>query len=266
MKKSWTEKAKWAGFPSCDSRCVSGCYASPLTRSGCCGTSSTIQWSDSLKEMQRNWIGRSEGAEVDFAVAPADPSSPLIRVFTTRPDTLFGATYMVLAPEHKLVDQITTPEQRTAVAQYKSEVAKKSDLERTELAKDKTGVFTGAFAINPVTGQRIPIWIADYVLATYGTGAIMAVPGHDTRDFEFATRFNLPIVQVVQPPTGKDWHGFVDEGIAVNSSNRQYRTGRTSHGRSETENHGVAGIEVPRKKNDQLQTARLAFQPATLLG
>lgn len=181
----------------------------------------TIQWSDSLKEMQRNWIGRSEGAEVDFAVAPGDKASPLIRVFTTRPDTLFGATYMVLAPEHRLVDQITTPEQRTAVVQYKTEVAKKSDLERTELAKDKTGVFTGAYALNPVTGHRIPIWIADYVLASYGTGAIMAVPGHDTRDFEFATKFNLPILQVVQPPAGKEWRGFVDEGIAVNSSNHQ---------------------------------------------
>jgi leucyl-tRNA synthetase len=181
----------------------------------------TIQWSDSLKEMQRNWIGRSEGAEVDFAVGSGDKSAPVIRVFTTRPDTLFGATYMVLAPEHQLVDQITTVEQKTAVAQYKSEVAKKSDLERTELAKDKTGVFTGAHAINPVTGHRVPIWIADYVLATYGTGAIMAVPGHDTRDFEFATKFNLPIVQVVQPPAGKDWRGFVDEGMAVNSSNAQ---------------------------------------------
>jgi leucyl-tRNA synthetase len=198
----------------------------------------TIDWSDSLKEMQRNWIGRSEGAEVDFVVAAsqqsaADPESEdggalprrryeaeqKIRVFTTRPDTLFGATYMVLSPEHKLVDQITTPEQREAVAKYKTEVAKKSDLERTELAKEKTGVFTGAYAINPVNGERIPIWIADYVLASYGTGAIMAVPAHDTRDFEFATKFNLPIVQVVEPPDSKtDWRGFVDEGTSVNSA------------------------------------------------
>jgi len=190
----------------------------------------TIQWSESLKEMQRNWIGRSEGAEVDFPIAhyrsisnaqcavPSAESKP-IGVFTTRPDTLFGATYMVLAPEHKLVEEITTPEHRQAVIQYKEQVAKKSDLERTELAKDKTGVFTGAYAINPVNGQRIPIWIADYVLSSYGTGAIMAVPGHDTRDFEFATKFNLPIVQVVQPPAGQDWRGFVDEGTAVNSSN-----------------------------------------------
>jgi leucyl-tRNA synthetase len=182
----------------------------------------TIDWSHSLKEMQRNWIGRSEGAEVDFAV-PGLPSTLLdserrIRVFTTRPDTLFGATYMVLAPEHKLVEHLTTPAQRPAVEAYKAEVAKKSDLERTELAKEKTGVATGAFAINPVTGQNIPIWIADYVLISYGTGAIMAVPGHDTRDLEFATKFNLPIVQVVQPPAGTDWRGFVDNGLAVNSA------------------------------------------------
>jgi leucyl-tRNA synthetase len=199
----------------------------------------TIQWSDSLKEMQRNWIGRSEGAEVDFLIAPGEgrngtpvsrsaafrrqeaESGKTIRVFTTRPDTLFGATYMVLAPEHKLVDEITTPEQYQVVTNYKNEVAKKSDLERTELAKDKTGVFTGAYAINPVNLQRIPIWIADYVLATYGTGAIMAVPGHDTRDFEFATKFQLPIVQVVVPPAGQDWRAFVDDGTAINSSSDQ---------------------------------------------
>ena len=198
----------------------------------------TIDWTDSLKEMQRNWIGRSEGAEVGFQiqksgtgvspVSSKDEANPethrrdacaTIRVFTTRPDTLFGATYMVLSPEHRLVDQITTPEQRAAIAKYKTEVAKKSDLERTELAKEKTGVFTGAYAINPVNGQKIPIWIADYVLASYGTGAIMAVPAHDTRDFEFATRFNLPIIQVVQPPDPKtDWHGFVDDGTSVNST------------------------------------------------
>jgi leucyl-tRNA synthetase len=187
----------------------------------------TIDWSDSLKEMQRNWIGRSEGAEVDFAIAadasqrasarPAGSSdrdgsaagtdrstlaaaSSRIRVFTTRPDTLFGATYMVLSPEHKLVDQITTAEQRDAIQAYKTEVAKKSDLERTELAKEKTGVFTGAYAINPVNGEQISIWIADYVLASYGTGAIMAVPAHDERDFEFAKKFDLPIRVVIEPP------------------------------------------------------------------
>jgi leucyl-tRNA synthetase len=176
----------------------------------------TIQWSDSLKEMQRNWIGRSEGAEVKFQIVG---SAAAVRVFTTRPDTLFGATYMVVAPEHALVDQITTPDQKAAVAAYNSQVSAKSDLERTELAKDKTGVFTGAYAINPVNQEKIPIWIADYVLVSYGTGAIMAVPGHDTRDFEFATKFNLPVIQVVQPPEGEDWHGFVDDGVAVNSGN-----------------------------------------------
>jgi len=175
----------------------------------------TIDWSDSLKEMQRNWIGRSEGAEVDFKVAD---SNEMIRVFTTRPDTLFGATYMVLAPEHRLVDEIVTEEQLEAVENYRAHTARKSDLERTELAKEKSGVFTGAYAINPVNGEKIPIWIADYVLASYGTGAIMAVPAHDTRDFEFAKMFNLPVIQVVQPNDSKtDWQNFTDDGIAVNS-------------------------------------------------
>ena len=157
----------------------------------------TIDWTDSLKEMQRNWIGRSEGAEVDFEIAG---SREKIRVFTTRPDTLFGATYMVLSPEHKFLTHITTPEQKKAVEDYQAFAAGKSDLERTELAKEKTGVFTGAYAINPVIGDTIPIWIADYVLASYGTGAIMAVPAHDERDFEFAKKFDLPIRVVIEPP------------------------------------------------------------------
>jgi leucyl-tRNA synthetase len=177
-----------------------------------------IEWSHSLKEMQRNWIGRSEGAEVIFKLAD---SPKAIHVFTTRPDTLWGATYMVLSPEHKLVDDITTAEQRSEVEKYRAYAAGKSDLERTELAKEKTGVFTGAYAINPVNNERIPVWIADYVLISYGTGAIMAVPGHDTRDLEFAQKFNLAIVQVVDPPPGKDWRGFVDEGVAVNSANAE---------------------------------------------
>jgi len=175
----------------------------------------TIDWTDSLKEMQRNWIGKSEGAEVTFEVSGTKDS---ITVFTTRPDTLFGATYLVLSPEHRLVTQITTPEQKAAVEAYKTFAATKSDLERTELAKEKSGVFTGAYAINPVNGEQIPIWIADYVLASYGTGAIMAVPAHDTRDFEFAQKFNLPVVQVVQPPDAETaWQGFTDDGVAVNS-------------------------------------------------
>ena len=157
---------------------------------------SLVDWTESIKEMQRNWIGRSIGAEVDFAV---QGHSGNIRVFTTRPDTLFGATYMVLAPEHPLVDVVTTPDQKGAVQQYKEAAARKSDMDRTELAKEKTGVFTGGFATNPTTSKPIPIWVADYVLISYGTGAIMAVPAHDDRDWEFATRFGLPIVEVVVP-------------------------------------------------------------------
>ena len=248
-----------------------------------------LDWSNSLKEMQRNWIGRSEGAEVDFKVESFDSK---IRVFTTRPDTLFGATYMVLAPEYPLVDRLlkwsttdlhingnitaksvfireaegtrrgpytlseaiqeavgkgadlveveshggssdciiadyrrlrssqsNVARHTEALTQYRAQVANKSDLERTDLAKEKTGVFTGAYAINPVNGERIPIWIADYVLISYGTGAIMAVPGHDTRDLEFAQKFNLPIIQVVQPPDPQtDWRGFVEDGTSVNSA------------------------------------------------
>ncbi len=180
-----------------------------------------LEWSHSLKEMQRNWIGRSEGAEVDFELADRGPRAAdaegVIRVFTTRPDTLFGATYMVLSPEHRLVGIITTPGQRDAVRAYQDFAAGKSDLERTELAKDKTGVFTGAYAINPVNSGKIPVWIADYVLASYGTGAIMAVPGHDARDLEFARKFELPVCVVVQAPDGKDSVGFVGEGVNVNS-------------------------------------------------
>jgi leucyl-tRNA synthetase len=173
-----------------------------------------IDWPESLKEMQRNWIGRSEGAEVRFKVAD---SPAVITVFTTRADTLFGATYMVLAPEHKLVDQLTTNGQRAAVEEYRRKAAAKSDLERTELAKEKTGVFIGAHAINPVNNERIPIWIADYVLASYGTGAIMAVPAHDTRDLEFAQKFDLPARVVVQAPTGTESIGFIGDGVSVDS-------------------------------------------------
>ncbi len=181
----------------------------------------TIDWSDSLKEMQRNWIGRSEGAEVIFQVADGEHALSAeerkLVVFTTRPDTLWGATYMVLSPEHRLVNRLATTTQRGAVEQYQSYAAGKSDLERTDLAREKTGVFTGAYAINPVNGERIPIWIADYVLSTYGTGAIMAVPAHDERDLEFARKFNLPVTIVVQAPEGKESIGFVDDGTSVNS-------------------------------------------------
>ncbi len=252
----------------------------------------TIDWTDSLKEMQRNWIGRSEGATVKFQIDIPGPNRLSMDVFTTRPDTLYGATYMVAAPEHWLInyilavadkkypvnDEIKSPtvqifgegeaspinlsltealakakargldlvevnpnvnppacifdnygkhtayqeavsKQTQAILNYREQVARKSDLERTELAKEKTGVFTGAYAINPVNGEKIPIWIADYVLASYGTGAIMAVPAHDERDFEFATKFKLLVVQVVQPPDAKtDWQGFTDDGTSVNST------------------------------------------------
>lgn len=153
-----------------------------------------LDWPDSLKDMQRNWIGRSEGAQLTFEIDGTDLS---FEAFTTRPDTIFGATYAVLAPEHKLVEQITTAEQKDAVDAYLDKVKTKSDLERTDLAKEKTGVFTGSYAINPASGEKMPIWIADYVLASYGTGAIMAVPAHDERDYEFAVEFKLPIVEVV---------------------------------------------------------------------
>jgi leucyl-tRNA synthetase len=181
-----------------------------------------VDWPDSTLAMQRNWIGRSEGAEVAFPVVGAGgqigPGE--IRVFTTRPDTLFGATYMVLSPEHPLVAQVTAPEQAAAVAEYQSRARLKSDLERTDLSREKTGAFTGGQAVNPVNQEKIPIWIADYVLISYGTGAIMAVPAHDERDHEFALKFGLPIREVVRPPEAhraEPGRVFVAEGVAVNS-------------------------------------------------
>jgi leucyl-tRNA synthetase len=183
-----------------------------------------LDWPEGIKLLQRNWIGKSEGAEIDFAVAGVgDPGAAVsdrgykIRIFTTRPDTLYGATYMVLAPEHSFVDLIVTEDQWPDVRDYRERTARKSDLERTELSKDKTGVFTGGFAINPVSGEKIPIWIADYVLLGYGTGAIMGVPAHDARDLEFARRFELPILNVVQPSGDEPATGFVGEGVAINS-------------------------------------------------
>jgi leucyl-tRNA synthetase len=233
-----------------------------------------VDWPRPIKDMQRNWVGRSEGADVDFPILapagfedwrqrrqgagfPESPSDDVIRIYTTRPDTLFGATYMVLAPEHPLVDRITAPGQKDAVDAYRQQAGRKSDLDRTDLAKTKTGVFTGGHAINPVNGQPIPIWIADYVLMGYGTGAIMAVPGHDERDFEFAVTFNLPIVAVVMPPDewltkqqrpgdvterdvsrlrdrfssdpGAFVEAFCDEGTSIQSENAELRlTGKPS--------------------------------------
>ena len=172
-----------------------------------------IDWPESTKEIQRNWIGKSIGAHVDFKVKDTDFK---FTVFTTRCDTLFGATYCVLAPEHKLVNVITTEEQKEAVENYKKMCASKSDLERTELNKEKTGVFTGAYAINPVNNKEIPIWISDYVLATYGTGAIMAVPAHDDRDYEFAKKFNIPIIQVLDGDSIEE-HAYTKDGVHINS-------------------------------------------------
>ena len=176
-----------------------------------------LDWPQGIKLLQRNWIGRSEGAEIDFKIDKSEPDWPKIRVFTTRPDTLYGGTFLVLAPEHPLVDRIVIEEQWPAVRAYRERTARKSDLERAELTKEKTGVFTGAFAINPATDEKIPIWIADYVLLGYGTGAIGGVPAHDERDLEFAKKFDLPIVEVVQPPGDEPSLGFAGEGTAINS-------------------------------------------------
>jgi leucyl-tRNA synthetase len=199
-----------------------------------------VDWPESVKLLQRNWIGKSVGAEVDFYIGhvtrgaraltagqfiqgrndhhfPKHAGEDVLRIYTTRPDTLFGATYMVIAPEHPLVGVLTTPEQKAAVEAYRTATAAKSDLDRTDLAKGKSGVFTGSYAINPVNGAQVPIWVADYVLMSYGTGAIMAVPAHDSRDFEFAQMYNIPIVQVVQPPEGNTEQCFTGDGIVINS-------------------------------------------------
>jgi leucyl-tRNA synthetase len=172
-----------------------------------------LDWPEGTLAMQRNWIGRSEGANVEFQLADGQG---VLQVYTTRPDTLFGATYMVLAPEHPLVSTITTANQQHAVSAYIEDTSAKNDLERTDLAQEKTGIFTGAHAVNPVNGEHLPIWVADYVLSSYGTGAIMAVPGHDTRDLEFAQTFDLPIIEVVENPDG-DNIGFTGNGTAINS-------------------------------------------------
>jgi leucyl-tRNA synthetase len=197
-----------------------------------------LNWPESIKLLQRNWIGRSTGAEVDFFIGdesfdgwidyrdedgwPEEPASDVLRVYTTRPDTLYGATYMVIAPEHPMVDRLTIDENKSAVQDYCRTASLKSDLDRTDLAKEKSGVFTGSYAVNPVNFARVPIWIADYVLISYGTGAIMAVPAHDLRDFEFAVQFELPIIPVVQPP--KSWKPSKDEAALTTTINGQELT------------------------------------------
>ncbi len=178
-----------------------------------------LDWPESVKAMQHNWIGKSTGAEVTFTIADKDgkPTDKNLTVYTTRCDTLFGATYMVVSPEHKIIPDITTSEQEEVVKKYQEEAAKKSDLERTDLAKDKTGVFSGSYAINPVNKKLIPIWIADYVLISYGTGAIMAVPAHDERDWEFAKKFNLPVIEVLKSDVDVQKQAWTQDGIHINS-------------------------------------------------
>ena len=177
-----------------------------------------LDWPESVKLMQKNWIGRSEGAEVDFTIAEGSAAKgEKLRVYTTRCDTLFGATYMVVSPEHPLVAKLTSAEQKAAVEAYVESAAKKSDLERTDLAKEKTGVFSGSYAVNPVNGKKIPVWIADYVLISYGTGAIMAVPAHDTRDWDFAKKFGLPIIEVLKSEVDVQSQAWTEDGVHVNS-------------------------------------------------
>ena len=233
--------------------------------------------------MQRNWIGRSEGALVRFATDHGD-----LEVFTTRPDTLFGATYMVVAPEHPLVDVAdrrrsgrTAPRTRgevqpdrrrlartpaEAIAAYRAAAAPKTEVERQTERRDKTGVFTGAFATNPVNGEQIPVFVADYVLMGYGTGAIMAVPGQDERDWEFAERFDLPIVRTVAPPDDFDGEAFTGDGPAINSANDEISLERPGGGRGQGSHHRLAGAEGHWRRHHHLQAARLAVQPAALLG
>ncbi|WP_195274064.1 leucine--tRNA ligase [Enterococcus mundtii] len=209
-----------------------------------------VDWPESIKEMQRNWIGRSVGANVTFKVAGTDKE---YTVFTTRPDTLFGATYSVLAPELDLVREITTPEQKEAVEAYIAETAKKSDLKRTDLAKEKTGVFTGAYAINPVNGKEIPIWIADYVLASYGTGAIMAVPAHDERDYEFAQTFDLEILPVIEDGDTST-AAYTEDGAHINSDflNGLNKEEAIDAMNQWLEEHGVGKKEVSYRLRDWL--------------
>src|ERR1043166_1541596 len=209
-----------------------------------------LDWPEGVKEMQRNWIGKSEGADVQFRVSGSDES---FTIFTTRPDTLFGATYCVLAPEHPLVAKITTAAERAKVSAYVDAAKAKTDLSRTDLAKEKTGVFTGAFADNPVNGARVPIWVADYVLMSYGTGAIMAVPGHDERDHAFAKQMGIPIVQVVASTDPKvvvdvQAAAFTDDGVAMASDG-------TSRGGVKLD--GLATVEAKRTITEWLEKAGL---------
>ena len=220
---------------------------------------SGIDWPERVRTLQTNWIGRSEGAEVHFPVVapPSTPNPARISVFTTRPDTLWGATFMVLAPEHPLVQVITTPEQQSAVEAYIQQTERQSDIQREAADKDKTGVFTGGYAINPVNGQPIPVWIADYVLMTYGTGAIMAVPAHDERDFAFALKFGLPILPVIDRPDGLT-KSFADSG----SMQADFAGKLQQEGIPFEEHPGGLYITIPPDKVDRyIAIAREYLQP-----
>jgi leucyl-tRNA synthetase len=234
-----------------------------------------LDWPEPIKLMQRNWIGRSEGATVRFATGAGD-----LEVFTTRPDTLFGATFMVVAPEHPLVDALTLPDwpdgtlrqwtggyasPAEAVSIYRAAASARTEVERQSEGREKTGVFTGSFATNPATGQPIPVFVADYVLMGYGTGAIMAVPGQDERDWEFATRFELPIVRTVAPPVGWEGEAYVGEG-GHQLGQRRGEPGRPGRRRREADHHRLAGGQGARPVHGHLPAARLAVQPAALLG
>jgi len=233
-----------------------------------------VNWPESVKLLQRNWIGRSTGAEVDFYIGeasardawlaaraesglPKNPGDDVLRVYTTRPDTLYGATYMVIAPEHPSVDQLTTPEQKEAVEKYQHQSALKSDLDRTDLAKEKTGVFTGSYAVNPINGENISIWVADYVLISYGTGAIMAVPAHDLRDWEFAVEFNLPIIPVVEPPA--NYEATKDEQALATEIDGETRTPFSGLGTAINSGDytGLSTAEFKAKISAELESAGL---------
>ena len=230
-----------------------------------------LDWPDPIKTMQTNWIGRSEGAEIDFTTAPDDhqPGGDILRVFTTRPDTLFGATFMVLAPEHPLVARLTHPDRQAEVDAYVKQARLRTEIERLSTDRDKTGVALGADAINPINGERIPIFIADYVLSGYGTGAIMAVPAHDERDFAFATQFGLPIRRVVAAPgvEADEPDGRRLHRACRRRAPRQQRALRW-HGRRRRRrgDRRRAGEDGPGRAQGHLSITRLAVQPAALLG
>jgi len=223
-----------------------------------------LDWPENVKQMQRNWIGRSEGVEVDFELRC---HRTMLRVYTTRPDTLFGATYLVISPEHAMAEKLATAQQLVAVKEYIANAKLKTELERTGLQKDKTGVFTGSYAINPATGEPLPVWISDFVLTSYGTGAIMSVPAHDSRDWEFAKRYNLPIIEVVKSP--HDVQEAVFEGkesAALNSNNSEI----SLDGLAFPEAFELMASWLEKKKTGkrkgQLPPPRLDIQPSAVLG